>query len=354
MAGFIAEFFGYRAEDTSEKALTAAEQHMCPAIKALYSKPFARNSEPSGACAIRQVSANSPDIICCPKRLYADDHELLKVIARKAFGCDLPLCSSTKAVEEARSKNGAIAVFGQGWGGELRLPQRNGSGSYSVDWILAKLNSRGMLEELTAAEVQTVDTTGNYRDSRSALLENRSMAKSSVGVNWENVSKRILPQIIYKGQVLQRETLCKTGLYFVCPQPVYERILERLGGKNNLPEFPSGQPGTIHFFCYDYDPLEPIADGKMRPLTLIEEYCTAVHKIQEAFPSITLPETNVYRNAIEKALGREPRQNLPSMKVLLGRQTPQCVVICCRVAATDVAVQRTPACPSGIYQLRSS
>ena len=156
-----------------------------------------------------------------------------------------------------------------------------------------------------ATSVQTIDTTGNYRDSRTALLENRGMVKSTVGMNWENVAKRILPQIIYKGQVLQRESLCKSGLYFVCPHPVFERVIARLGGKGNLPEFPAGQPGTVHFFSYDYDlDAEPVA-GQMRPLMFREEYCTAVHKVQEAFSNITLPESDVYRAAVQRALFSE-------------------------------------------------
>lgn len=74
--------------------------------------------------------------------------------------------------------------------------------------------------EFTAIEVQTIDTTGNYRLSRLALFEpERRIVKSTVGLNWENVNKRIIPQIVYKGQVLQRERLNKTGLWFVTPVP---------------------------------------------------------------------------------------------------------------------------------------
>ncbi len=187
------------------------------------------------------------------------------------------------------------------------MSQRSGIGSYSIDWVLACLDKEGRLTEISAIEVQTIDTTGNYRDSRQALLESRSMVKSTVGLNWENVSKRILPQIIYKGQVLQRERLCKSGLYFVCPQPVFDKVLARLDGKENLPEFPAGQPGTVHFFSYDFDPNATRQNGIMRPLAFCEEYCTAIHKVQEAFSNIALPESGVYKTAIEKALyGKTP------------------------------------------------
>lgn len=51
------------------------------------------------------------------------------------------------------------------------MPQRAGTGSYFVDWVLARLDGNGELTEFTAIEVQTIDTTGNYREARSALLE---------------------------------------------------------------------------------------------------------------------------------------------------------------------------------------
>ena len=52
--------------------------------------------------------------------------------------------------------------------------------------------------------MQTIDTTGTYQNARRALLDHHVIEKDTVGLNWENVSKRIIPQIIYKGQVLQR------------------------------------------------------------------------------------------------------------------------------------------------------
>ena len=171
--------------------------------------------------------------------------------------------------------------------------------SYFVDWVLARLDENGELAEFTAIEVQTIDTTGNYREARTALLENRSVISDTVGLNWENVSKRIIPQLIYKGQVLQREDLCRTGLFFVCPKAVYDRVLNRLGGRERIPTFPT-QPASIHFVAYDY--TEPPRDGSITQLGIVEEHCTTVYKVQEAFSSMNLPEGNVYRDAIRKSL----------------------------------------------------
>ncbi|MBQ7181338.1 MAG: hypothetical protein IJR87_08610 [Bacteroidaceae bacterium] len=299
MAGYISEFFGYRSEDKSKAALKAAASKTCPFLKSYCTKILARNKDIAGVCTIRQKTAGSPDVICCPIRLYAEDYKMLRQIARMAFRQSLNLYAGRIAVEKAKEEGGAVAVFGKGWGGELRLPQRRGTGAYFVDWVLARLDAVGELAEFTAIEVQTIDTTGNYQTAREALLTRREIVSDTVGLNWENVSKRIIPQLIYKGQVLQREDLCHTGLYFVAPAPVYQRVIERLGGKEKLPAFPA-QPASIHFISYDK--AEATADGQATPLHLIEEHCTTVYKVQEAFSSLTLPEAGVYREAIRKSL----------------------------------------------------
>lgn len=300
MAGYISEFFGFKATDKSEVALMTAAKNVCPFTGSFCTKILSRDKIISGVCSIRQKSEGSPNVICCPIRLYAEDYKMLYTIAENAFKMKLNLYSGRNAVHKARKEGGAVAVFGKGWGGELRLPQRKGVGSYFVDWVLARLDSAGELAELTAIEVQTIDTTGSYGYARKALAEKREFISDSVGLNWENVSKRIIPQLIYKGQVLQREDLCRSGLYFVCPNPVYQRVLERLGGKDKLPAFPN-QPASIHFVAYDTIE-EQAKEGAIARLDVVEEHCTTVYKVQEAFSSLNLPEGNVYKDAICRSL----------------------------------------------------
>ncbi len=302
MAGTISEFFGYRAEDNSSTALRAVADKKCPFLGAACTKVLGRTRTISGVCAIRQKRAGSPSVICCPNRIYADNYKMLHTISKLAFQQELPLYSGRTAVAKAKIEGGAVAVFGHGWGGELRLPQRSGVGSYFVDWVLARLDGNGQLVDFTAIEVQTIDTTGSYGLAQKALKEDRTIIADTVGLNWENVSKRIIPQLIYKGQVLQREELCKTGLYFVCPKPIYDRVLLRLGGKEKIPAFPT-QPAAIHFVAYDYvGELQSVTKGMIAALDIIEEHCTTVYKIQEAFSALSLPEGNIYGNAIRRSL----------------------------------------------------
>lgn len=242
-------------------------------------------------------------MICCPIRLYAEEHKILQDIASHAFRPGLNLVEGKEALNQVRSTGqSCVAVFGKGWGGELRLPQKDGRGGYFVDWVLALLDSDGRLEEFVAVEVQTIDTTGSYGNGYQALMEDRSIVKTTAGLNWENVSKRILPQLIYKGQVLQREELCRKGLYFVCPTPVYDRIMLRLGGQQGLIKY-ALQPASITFMSYVHDMNNVTPPGETIPLKQDLVHSTTVYKVQEAFNNVTLPEENVYKAAILKALG---------------------------------------------------
>ena len=148
MAGYIAEFFGYRAEDNSEVSLLTAASRRCPFIESQCTKVLSRDREVSGVCAIRQKTVDSAPVICCPNRIYANNYRMLHSISNIAFGETLGLYAGRTAVTKAKVENGSVAVFGRGWGGELRLPQRKGTGSYYVDWVLAKLDSEGELDSV--------------------------------------------------------------------------------------------------------------------------------------------------------------------------------------------------------------
>jgi hypothetical protein len=293
----IIELFGFSPSDSS----VAAEQHRaetrCPFLRDRCTKTL-NDGIVSGVCTVKQV--NSGPIICCPIRLYSSDYQILLEIAKEAFGEDIRLIAGlSSASAEHDGKN--VAVFGKRWGRELHLPQRAGSGSYFVDWILALISPSGALKEFVAVEVQAIDTTGNYRAEREAHMAGRPfVGLSQAGVNWENVSKRILPQLIYKGHVLRRERLCSKGLFFVCPKPVKDKIVQRLGG--NLLDY-GLQPGALTFRWYDVG--EDNGQGLQRDLLFGGQMTTTVDQVATAFTSPTnLPEAGVYQQAIESELKR--------------------------------------------------
>lgn len=124
MAGYIAEFFGYAASDKSDEALSTAARKNCPFLGNFCVKTLSRDKIISGVCALRQKTPGSPNVICCPIRLYAENYKMLYEIAYKAFHQQQNLYAGRVTVDKAIQEGGAVAVFDKGWGGELRLPQR--------------------------------------------------------------------------------------------------------------------------------------------------------------------------------------------------------------------------------------
>lgn len=305
MSGYITDYFGFPISDHSDEAVEAAQQSLCPFLDDTCTKTMQLDSQKviSGVCAVQQAGPDAPEVICCPHRLYADDYQMLRDVAELAFGDTYTLASGRQALSLAAStKVPTIAVFGHRWGGELRLPKMDGRSNYFVDWVLALLSPDGKLVDFCAIEVQTIDTTGNYRDSRRALIPpERSKVKSTVGLNWENVNKRILPQIIYKAQVLARESHCRSGMFFVTPVPVYNAIMARLGGVDQVQQVGQLQPSSITFMAYDFDSADR-TDGSPRRLKLERKHMSTHFEVQQAFNRAKLPDRDVYGRAIAEAL----------------------------------------------------
>jgi hypothetical protein len=299
----VFEFFGRPATDTSQHARDLAEAKHCPFIGERCEKTLS-DGKVAGVCSIKPVT--SGPVICCPIRLYGDGYKILRDVSAIAFEPGLKLVPGREARSVARATGEAVVgVFGRRWGGELPLPRKKGGGSYFIDWILARIEANGELTEFTAVEVQTIDTTGNYRNGILALEDAvRSVVKTTAGLNWENVSKRIIPQLIYKAQVLQRETKVNRGLFFVCPAPVFNKIEERLGGIDALPVYPM-KGGTITFLSYDYARIQgqPLATEGELPIEQTRSHTTSVDRFQFAFNNVALSQGDAYGDAIEKVLG---------------------------------------------------
>jgi hypothetical protein len=297
--GKIFEHFGFRAGDPSDSAKSARRASRCPFLELQCTKKInvrEREALISGVCSMR--GPGDLPVAVCPIRMYAGNYQILRDVSVRAFNADLPLVSSD-AVQDYKASGEFVAVFGQRWGKELRLSKRRGRGSYSVDWVLARLSASKQLVEFTAVEVQTIDTTGNYRDEVRALNEGSEyIGPTTANFNWENVNKRILPQIIYKGHVLRREPLCTKGLFFVCPTAVYGRILERLGG--TLSDIhPSS--GALTFCHYSINPEG--ACGTPLALEFAGARTTTVDQVALAFTSPqNLPDIMSYELAIRHAL----------------------------------------------------
>lgn len=299
MAGTIYEWHGYRTTDGTATAAHASHSKSCPFMNRACVKK-------SGACSVAPTGSQLP-VPICPKRLYFDRFQALRDIASTAFASRLmnlgpdglpSLVPGSEAHSVARATGiPQVGVFGgEGWGGEVSLPPLAGDGaSYKVDFTLCLVNNDGRLLSFAPIEVQTIDTTGSTEKARAALEESRTVVGDTVGLNWENVSKRILPQLIFKGLMLQGEALCHQGLFFVCPELVFRRIMSRLGNAQltRLRRIPK-QPGSITFVRYDYD-YESLEPGTPQNLTALDPFTISTSDLSLAFITPeNLPQAGSY------------------------------------------------------------
>ena len=296
------EAFGFTKD--SAEASNAFRKKECPFVGEKCSKSFS-NGLVSGSCTLVNPSNKVP-LPCCPKRLYGDDFKVLRDVVEYSWGKDIPLIlGDGKIPEEGKF----VIPFGQRQGHEIRIPHKamKGSTKFSIDWILALVNEERDLEGFVAVEVQTIDTTGNYRKQFWDLANSfdpkvidgiDEPEKSSSNFNFENVNKRIIPQLITKGHILRREKLCTRGLFFICPTPVYDRILQRVG---TLEDYPI-QSGSITFLAYSIDQS---STSEPKSLILDSSTTTTSEQLSVAFSSPkNLPPKGVYEEAVKKALAR--------------------------------------------------
>lgn len=255
----------------------------------------------SGLCSA-SATKDPATVICCPQRLYANDYQILRHVCMSAFGSDTLMLTN---MDSGLPSSGAAIPFGQRMGKELKVRSRGSN--YSFDWIIAQVDGNGQLVEFVAVEIQTIDTTGSYRRQSWELQSSHQgtgiegfeepKASKSSNFNYENVNKRILPQLITKGHLLRVEELCRKGLFFICPTPVLNRIYKRLG--NQLADY-AMQPGSITFHDYSIDEKSPI---RPYPLKIGSSFTTTHDQVALAFSSPqNLPPKNSFSKVLSEAI----------------------------------------------------
>lgn len=229
------------------------------------------------------------DVITCPKRLYQKKYEILSNLAKEIWGQKTELAaggnlSSLKSRAELTT-NPAVA-FGQSSGSEIAV---NSNGQMSMDWVIQKYDNQRSLtpREYIGIEVQSIDITGNYRNNLTAYNQmkktghpsNSTIENSGHGLNWANVHKRLIPQIIRKSNIYRGSKNC-VGFYFIVPEIVYQKFEQVIGPLPNL-DGPSKDRLSIKTFSLGQE----TNDGEIRDVSPVRTMHFDALSVAQAFIS---------------------------------------------------------------------
>lgn len=291
----IVEIFGYAPDDLSNVSRSLWNLGACPFIEKACTKTNHDQTIVYGTCS---VTSPYGDCIICPNRMYENRYASLKKVASDAFGDSLEFLTYEKYIPHRNDLLECVVALGQTSGKEVKLGT-----SLSMDWVLARVNN-GELVEYVGIEVQSIDITGNYRDNwyayKNLTLSDTPIPKSGHGMNWANVHKRLIPQLIRKGLIYSRSNLVASGLYFLLPNIVYQKFEEVIGADIPLVNERAPDVLTVH----TYSLSSPVEHGQQRHLILEREIKFKLEEFSGRFiAGANLPSGEDLDNAVRRVLG---------------------------------------------------
>jgi hypothetical protein len=291
----IIEIFGYAPDDRSISSRSLWNLGACPFIEKPCTKWNHDRTVVYGTCS---VTSPSGDCIICPNRLYEDKYKILKKVASDCFGPELEFLTYEEFIPRRNEGGEFVIALGQNSGKEVKIGT-----SLSMDWVLA-LVQNGVLHEYVGIEVQSIDITGNYRDNFYAYKNYSDktdvIPSSRHGLNWANVHKRLMPQLIRKGLIYSRSDLVKSGLFFLVPDIVYKKFEEIIG--EDIPDVVEASKGTITVHTYSL--TDNVPHGDQRSIKLEREKRFSLDEFSRRFINgPNLPSGEELDAAVKRVLG---------------------------------------------------
>jgi len=291
----LIEVFGYSPNDTTQASRSLWNLGACPFLNKPCTKTNHDQSIVYGTCSVTSPLGNC---IICPNRFYEQDFKAIRAVAKDAFGARFKFLTFEQFIPVRGNKGTCIVALGHPSGREVKVGQ-----SLSMDWVLAKVQN-GILKEYIGIEVQSIDITGNYRDCwhtyKNLSPSTQCIPSSEHGMNWANVHKRLIPQIIRKGLVYSRSDMVKKGLYFIVPEVVYRKFEEVIG--SDIPTIEHSGKHTLTVHTYELSAQPP--RGKQRTLKIKRRLRFELEEFANRFISgPNLPSGNDLDDAIKHILG---------------------------------------------------
>ena len=291
----IVEIFGYASDDLSRDARSLWGLGACPFVNRSCSKSNSDQTIIYGTCSVTTAFG---DCVICPNRMYEMNYKSLRKVAEDAFGKDFEFLMYEEFIPKRSDVNECIVALGQNSGKEVKIGNK-----LSMDWVLARVKD-GDLVEYVGVEVQSIDITNNYRDNwyayKNLNKDTSVIPRSEHGMNWANVHKRLIPQLIRKGLIYAKSNLVKNGLYFVLPDIVYRKFEDIIGSDIPLVDKAAPDVLTVHTYSLSGN----VEHGKQRNLVIEREIRFKIDDFSKRFISgANLPSGEELDCAVRKGLG---------------------------------------------------
>lgn len=291
----LVEVFGYAPDDMTPSVRSLWNLGACPFINKSCSKSNHDSSVIYGTCS---VTTSFGDCIICPNRLYERDYATLRKIAEDAFGKYSKFVLFDDYIKHRSDGDSFVVALGQNSGKEVKIGRH-----LSMDWILAKIE-KNQLIEYVGIEVQSIDITNNYRDAwyayKNITPSTKNIPASEHGLNWANVHKRLIPQIIRKGIIYSKSNFVKSGMYFILPDIVYKKFEEIIGSDIPTTNKKSRNTLTIH----TYELSDVTTHGHQRKLVEKRSLRVSLTDFSQRFISgVNLPSGKDLDDAVKRVLG---------------------------------------------------
>ncbi len=240
----------------------------CPFAGSACIKRGKSDEQPYPVCSVYQRATNTP-IVVCPKRF--NEVDIIADVARHVW--------PNKDVARLKLAR------------EIKMDDFG-----NVDFVLSEIMEDGGVNDFVCIELQAIDITGTVRDAYDAIISgHEEIPKKSFGLNWKNVYKRYVYQLISKGFYSHH---WGTKIVSVLQQDVYDYI------KSDA-KFPTTSDITSDQSNVIFMPYKMMWDGVRYKLTLGDVEATHHSNLQAAILYKTPPDRKKFVARIEETLRRQ-------------------------------------------------
>jgi len=284
----LCEVFGHTYNDMSKEAKRHRKNRLCPFNNKVPSCTKDKANDPLGVCSIYDSNNNSI-AITCPIRFRQN-----WIIVEDAANFFFPKNTNWTSLAE------------------IRLNDKYGKSAGNIDIVLVSYDANGIITDFGALEVQAVYISGNIRRPFQEYLKNPNKWKD---MDWQgemhyprpdylsSSRKRLLPQLLYKGQILQTwkkkiAVTVHTGFYNTLPK---------------LPEVPS-EDADIAWPIYD---LELNNKSKSYQLKEYKKVYTKFHPALNTITKSSAGSEKEFLEMLQKKLDEQLEINPPNAPTIL-------------------------------------